>query len=254
MDDAGKTTLRARPTPTVEDYLTILYILERDGEEVIAARLAEALEVAPPTVTVTLKRMQRDGYVRPRQSREVEGEGRARPRQSREVAGEGRARPRGVQLTEAGREAARDVLRRHMLAEWLLSRMLNIPWSRIHSEAHNLEHTISAEIETHMRDNLNDPQTCPHGNPLPGYEQVTAGWLPLTELKPGQRIILRRIHELAEDNEDLIAYLEANRLFPGAQAEVSEVLDFNQTVTLQVAGQPVTFGFATARYLFAEIL
>jgi DtxR family Mn-dependent transcriptional regulator len=216
-----------RPSPTIEDYLTILYILERDGEEVIAARIAEALEVAPPTVTVTLKRMERDGWVQPHERR-------------------------GVRLSDAGREAARNVMRRHMLTEWLLTRMLDVPWSRTHLEAHNLEHTISEEIEARMKDNLHDPQTCPHGNPLPGYEYVTAAWVPLTRLEPGERIILRRIHELAEDNQDLISFLETNGLFPGAGADVIEVLDFNQTVTLRVDGKPVTLGFATARYLFAE--
>jgi DtxR family transcriptional regulator, Mn-dependent transcriptional regulator len=216
-----------RPSPTIEDYLTILYILERDGEDVIAARVAEALEVSPPTVTITLKRMERDGWVQPHEKR-------------------------GVRLSDAGREAARNVLRRHMLTEWLLTRILNIPWSRTHIEAHNLEHTISEEIEARMKANLDDPQTCPHGNPLPGYEYVTASWIPLTRLEVGERVILRRIHELAEDNNDLIRYLEANGLFPGAAMEVVEVLDFNQTLTLRAADKLATLGFAAARYLYAE--
>jgi DtxR family Mn-dependent transcriptional regulator len=226
-DHSVKSTSHPRPSPTIEDYLTILYILERDGEEVIAARIAEALEVAPPTVTVTLKRMERDGWVLPHEKR-------------------------GMRLSDAGREAARNVVRRHMLTEWLLTRMLNVPWSRTHMEAHNLEHTISEEIEARMKANLDDPQTCPHGNPLPGYEYVTAAWVPLTQLQAGEQVILRRIHELAEDNFDLIRFLENNSLFPGARAEVVEVLPFNQTVTLRVDEKLVTLGFATARYLFAQ--
>jgi DtxR family transcriptional regulator, Mn-dependent transcriptional regulator len=226
-DKPGKSEKPHRPSPTIEDYLTILYILERDGEEVISARVAEALEVSPPTVTITLKRMERDGWVQPHDRR-------------------------GVRLSDAGREAARNVLRRHMLTEWLLTRILHIPWSRTHIEAHNLEHTISEEIEAHMKANLDDPQTCPHGNPLPGYEYVTAGWIPLTRLEAGERVILRRIHELAEDNNDLIRFLEVNSLFPGAVVDVVEVLDFNQTVTLRAEDKLVTLGFAAARYLYAE--
>jgi DtxR family Mn-dependent transcriptional regulator len=222
-----KSTTHETPSPTIEDYLTILYVLERDGEEVIAARIAEALKVAPPTVTVTLKRMERDGWVQPQERR-------------------------GVRLSEKGRDAARNVIRRHMLTEWLLTRMLKVPWSRTHLEAHNLEHSISGEIEERMNANLDHPQTCPHGNPLPGFEHVTADWVPLTQLQPGERLILRRIHELAEDNTELIRYLEAHGLFPGAAAEVEEVLGFNQTVTLKVEGRPVTLGFKAARYLFAE--
>src|SRR5512138_1982471 len=161
-----------RPTPTIEDYLAIMYVMERDHEEIIAARLAESLGVAPPTVTVTLKRMERDGWI------EIKGR-------------------KSIQLTRAGCEAASSVIRRHMLTEWMLARMLKIPWSHIHTEAHQIEHTISAEMETQMRENLDDPQLCPHGNPLPGFEHVAAQWIPLTQLSQGDRVVIKRIHETA---------------------------------------------------------
>jgi len=148
MAPPRKAPTENRPTPTIEDYLAILYVMERDGEEVVAARLAESLEVAPPTVTVTLKRMERDGWV---------------------AVDPGK----GIYLTKAGCEAASSVLRRHMLTEWMLARMLKVPWSRLHAEADQMEHSISDEIEDQMRNNLDDPQSCPHGNPLPGYEHIT---------------------------------------------------------------------------------
>ena len=69
MVQAIKTQTESRPTPTIEDYLAIIYVMERDEDEVIAARLAESLEVAPPTVTVTLKRMERDGWITTTQER-----------------------------------------------------------------------------------------------------------------------------------------------------------------------------------------
>jgi Mn-dependent DtxR family transcriptional regulator len=58
----GKPPTESRLIPTIEDYLAIMYLMERDWEEIIAARLTETLEVAPPTVTVALKRMERDGW------------------------------------------------------------------------------------------------------------------------------------------------------------------------------------------------
>lgn len=222
-----KTQAETRPTPTIEDYLAIIYVMERDEDEVIAARLAESLEVAPPTVTVTLKRMERDGWI------EVEP-------------------GRGIHLSDKGCEAARSVIRRHMLTEWMLARMLKVPWSRVHAEADQIEHTISDEIESQMRLNLNDPQLCPHGNPLPGYEYVAKDWLPLTAVKPGDKVIIRRIHETAEDNPELMEYLEVNGILPGAQAEMCDVLSFNQTLCLQLGERRVTLGFPTARYIFVE--
>ena len=228
MAQTLKTQPDARPTPTIEDYLAIIYVMERDGDEVIAARLAESLEVAPPTVTVTLKRMERDGWV---------------------AADPGK----DIRLTDKGCEAARSVIRRHMLTEWMLARMLKVPWSSLHAEADQIEHSISDEIESQMRLNLDDPQLCPHGNPLPGYEYVAADWLPLTGIQPGQRVIIRRIHETAEDNHELMQYLEANGVIPGTHAQVCDVLSFNQTICLQIGKKQVSLGFSTARYIFVEI-
>ncbi len=216
-----------RPTPTIEDYLAVIYVLQRDGGEVIAARLADSLEVSAPTVTLTLKRMERDGWV---------------------AAESGKA----IRLSEKGLEAARSVIRRHMLTEWMLARMLKVPWSRVHAEADQIEHTISDQLETQLRSNLDDPQTCPHGNPLPGYEHVAEGWIPLTQVAAGTKMTIRRVHEIIEDNPELLEFLEANGIVPGARAEVSEVLPFNQTLTLQVGEHPVSLGLAIARYIFVE--
>jgi len=222
-----KTQVKSRPTPTIEDYLAVIYVLERDDGQVIAARMADSLEVAPPTVTMTLKRMERDGWIVPEQGKEI-------------------------RLTDKGCEAARSVIRRHMLTEWMLARMLKVPWSRVHAEADQIEHTISDATETQMRTNLDDPQLCPHGNPLPGYEHVAADWLPLTGMLIGEKVIIRRIHETAEENHELLEFLETKGIVPGALAEVTEILPFNQTLSLQLWNQKVALGFPTARYIFVE--
>ena len=99
-----------------------------------------------------------------------------------------------------------------------------------------------------MRANLEDPQTCPHGNPLPGYEHLAADWPALTTLTAGEKVIIRRIHETAEDNHDLMQFLEAHGIVPGARVEVVEILPFNQTINLKVGNETVAVGFPAARY------
>jgi DtxR family Mn-dependent transcriptional regulator len=227
MAQMKKVSAEHRPTPTIEDYLAILYVMERDGEEVVAARLAESLDVAPPTVSITLKRMERDGWIV------------SDPQ-------------KGAHLTEAGCDAASSVIRRHMLTEWMLARMLKVPWSRVHAEADQLEHSISAEIEDQMRTNLDNPQFCPHGNPLPGYEHAADQWLPLIEVPAGEQVIIRRIHETAEEDPELLKYLEVHGIFPGTAVEVHEVLAFNQTIGLKVGNKDVIIGFPAARFIFVE--
>ena len=214
-----------RPTPTIEDYLGVMYTLERDGEPVIGARLAGWLEVSPPTVTATVKRMIRDGWVVMDDSKEIH-------------------------LTSAGRQAAQSLLRRHMLAELLLARILDVPWSQVHQEADAMEHTISPETVERLAAKLDHPETCPHGNPLPGYEDKLAGLFPLAEARAGQRLVIRRVHESAEEQPELMAYLEEHGLLPGAEITVREIMPFNETITLECSGHMVVLGLAPAELIY----
>ena len=209
---------------TVEDYLSLIYVLQRDNMPIVGAHLAELLGVTPPTVANTLKRMMRDQLITMDDN--------------------------GTKLTPEGWESARTVVRRHMLTEWMMVRRL--PWSKLHGEAHNLEHAISAESEAALLEELGHPQTCPHGNPLHGCEEAVAAWIPLTHLAPGDKLIIRRIHELAEQNSELMSFLEKNGILTDVQATVIEVLPFNQTVSINVQGHDVTLGFAAAQYVYVE--
>ncbi len=209
---------------TIEDYLSLIYVLERDKVPVVGAHLAELLGVSAPTVTNTLKRMVRDGLLTMNEN--------------------------GTHFTQLGWESARTVMRRHMLMEWMMARVL--PWSKLHGEAHSLEHAISSMTEAALMEELNHPKTCPHGNPLPGCEEAVANWVPLTDLPIGELVTVRRIHELAEENTPLLSFLEEKSVMPGNPARVLEILPFNQTITVEVLGNPVTLGFTAARYVFVE--
>ncbi len=217
-------TDQTKLSQTIEDYLSFIYVIERDGEPVVGARLAELLQVTPPTVTNTLKRMVRDGLIT--------------------------MNDHGTHLTESGWEAARQIMRKHMLMEWMMQRML--PWSKLHSEAHNLEHAISEEAENALYNSLGHPKTCPHGNPLPGYEDYVASWVPLTTVPVGKEVTIRRIHELAEEDSALLEFLEEKEITLGKKAKVIELLPFNHTLTLEVKGKPVTLGFTVAKKIFVE--
>jgi DtxR family Mn-dependent transcriptional regulator len=219
----------ARPTHTIEDYLMTMHVMERDHGQIIAARLAEMMNVSPATVAVTLKRMERDEW----------------------ITGKGR---KEIHLTDTGRAAAHSVTRRHMLIEWLLVSVFKMPIFETHHEAHAMEHAISPDLEERMRQILGDPKVCPHGNPFPGCEHLTVNWLPLVALAPGQNVILRRIHEFIEDDPQLLQFLQANGVEPGAQARLKESLPFNQTLALTVNNRDVILGFPVARYLFAEVV
>lgn len=221
-------SVQERPSPTIEDYLGVIYTLARDGERVIGARLAESLDVSSPTVTATLKRMVRDGWVDINDEKEIS-------------------------LTESGQLMAMSVIRRHMLTEWMLSRVLKLPLSELHREAHQIEHSLSPEVEERLLAEMKDPRICPHGNPLPGFEAETAQWLSLAKVNPGEWVTLRRIHENLEDHYESLAFLELHRLMPGARFSVAEVLPFNETIRIQIEGKDVVLGSALAANLYVSI-
>lgn len=221
MDD------RSRPSPTIEDYLGVIYTLDRDGERVIAARLAESLDVSAPTVNATLKRMQRDGWVTISKAKEIH-------------------------LTGNGLAAAMSVIRRHMLTEWMLSRMLKLPLAELHREAHHIEHTLSPEVAERIQAEMEDPRFCPHGNPLPGFEDEANQWMPLSQVASDSEVILTRIQENLEDDYDTLSFLEAKGLVPGAKLVVKEILPFNETVSLQINNQEVILGLRLANDIYVS--
>jgi len=209
-------------TPTIEDYLSLIYLMQREGQPVIGARLAERVGVSRPTVTATLQRMERAGLIEVGERKEV-------------------------RLTPAGLEVGQALLRRHMLTEWLLSKVLGLPWHQVHEEADRLDHHLSEEAVDRLEALLERPETCPHGNPMPGSAPVEA--VPLDQVEVGAEAVVACVVEEAEEQSDLLAFLEENGLLPGAGLRVLTRRPYNQTLTVQVGEREVVLGLAVARLI-----
>ncbi len=72
-----------------------------------------------------------------------------------------------AQLTPVGSQRARDVVRRHRLAERLFKDTFSIDDSEARNQACRFEHIISPELDERICTFLGHPTTCPHGNPIP---------------------------------------------------------------------------------------
>jgi DtxR family transcriptional regulator, Mn-dependent transcriptional regulator len=214
-------------TSVVEDYLQVLHYLTRDGCPVIAARLAERLNVSPPTVTVTLQRMERDGLIQHGPRKEI-------------------------LFTAPGREAAENIVRRHALAERLLTDLLKMPWHESHEEAHGVEHVMTPNIERRLLYALGNPTTCPHGNPIPGLGMLNPDEFPLDEAHTGDELVIQRITEEAEEDQQLMKYLQEHGVEPGARMSVRESNSFNALLVLDGLHGPVSIGFTVAAKLRAR--
>src|SRR5438067_8107801 len=217
-----------KPTSSVvEDYLQILHYLTRDGYPVIAARLAERLNVTPPTVTATLQRMERDGLIEHGVRKEI-------------------------LFTTAGRQLADHIVRRHALAERLLTDLLKMPWHESHEEAHGVEHAMTPNMEARLLLALGNPTTCPHGNPIPGLGKLAPDEFPLDEAQTGDELIIQRITEEAEEDLELMRYLQEHGVEPGARMKVREATSFNMLVVLDGPHGAVPLGFPVAAKLRAR--
>jgi putative ABC transport system ATP-binding protein len=72
-----------------------------------------------------------------------------------------------VTLTPEGRIRARDIVRRHRLAERLFTDTFAIATSQADSHACRFEHIISPELDQKICTFLGHPTTCPHGSKIP---------------------------------------------------------------------------------------
>ena len=132
---------------TTEMYLRTIYELVEEGIVPLRARIAERLHQSGPTVSQTVARMERDGLVT------VEGD-------------------RHLQLTEEGNSLATRVMRKHRLAERLLTDVIGLDWELVHEEACRWEHVMSETVERRLLELLDHPTESPYGNPIPGLAEL----------------------------------------------------------------------------------
>ncbi|MFP3713999.1 iron dependent repressor, metal binding and dimerization domain protein [Puerhibacterium sp. TATVAM-FAB25] len=228
---------------TTEMYLKTIYELVEEGITPLRARIAERLGHSGPTVSQTVARMERDGLV--------------------VVTGD-----RHLELTDLGHDKARRVMRKHRLAERLLTDVIKLDWEQVHTEACRWEHVMSDLVEKRLVTLLDHPHSDPYGNPIPGlselgedYEEVRylEGVQSLPTLfraaalrgdagKPAQ-VVLQRIAEPLQTDVELLARLADAGLVPGALVDASHVTG---TYTVSVDGAETVLDLPEdlARHLF----
>lgn len=182
-------------TAATEEYLQAIYTLADEGGQVIGARLAEFLRISPAAVSEMVHRLERDGLVRLDERKEV-------------------------RFTERGYAAASSIVRRHRLAERMLVDLLGYEWWKTHEEAERIEHAMSPEMEQRLVLVLGDPQTCPHGNPMPGTTATPTR--PLERLQTGERATVERIPDQFEHEPGFLEYLDTQGVRPGVTLEMIE--------------------------------
>ncbi|MFC5848498.1 metal-dependent transcriptional regulator [Deinococcus petrolearius] len=206
-------------SPSAEDYLKHLLRLGHSGK-VSTQALADALEVAPASVTGMLKKLGEQGLV-------------------------SHAPYQGARLTAEGERVALEVLRHHRLLELFLHRALGVPLDEVHEEAERLEHALSERLEARIAAWLGDPTHDPHGDPIPtlGGELPERAERRLSQLAPGDHATVARVPDT--DAGQLRALIAAD-LTPGARLRVRAVDTALGTLTVEVAGHPLILSLGVA--------
>ena len=213
---------------TVKHYVeTIFYIRFEEGR-VRPGRLAEWMGVSAPTVTVTLQRLARDGWVE---------------------IGEDRS----VTLTSRGETAAAETVRIHRLLERWLTDVLGFDWTTADMEAQSLASTMSTQVSERLDESMGHPTTCPHGNVIPGREAPYGTLVALSDLEPGTAAHVRRISEVAEhDAPDLLRELDAYGLVTGKRVVVRQADASVHAIPVEVDGQVRAIGADVGRFIWVE--
>ncbi|MEO7118596.1 MAG: metal-dependent transcriptional regulator [Candidatus Limnocylindrales bacterium] len=154
---------------------------------------------------------------------------------------------RELTLTPQGVVAADTIFRRHSLLEWLLTRVVGLGWAESDEEAARLQGAISPRVEEAIATLLGDPQTCPHGNPIDARSaRSRPAGTRLNEIEAGSEVTIFRITEEAEEDNELLVYLEQSGLVPGTLARVTEVSVGRDSITLEGPRGASTMGLRPA--------
>ena len=194
------------------DYLVAIYALIRDQGKVTTTALADKMHVSSAAASSMLKRLEESQHIC-------------------------RSNVNGIKLTEQGRLAAMQLLRRHRLLEVFLLQVMEFTWDQVDTEAHRLEHAISSAFVDRMDKICGYPTHCPHGDPIPTKdgklpdEQLVA----LAQLSPGESGVIRRI---GSSDASVLRYLGQLKLKPGRVIKMVEMAPFKGPITIELINLP----------------
>ena len=210
---------------STEMYLLTIYKLNQEHGRAGNTQLASWLGVSTASITEMIKKLAEKGL--------VERKG------------------RDLSLLPEGRKIALKVIRKHRLAERLLTDHLKISWDHAHEQACRLEHILSDKVVDALEEFLDYPTTCPHGHPIPDRQgQLKFEDIPrLSEYPEGTTVIVERV---SEESAEILRYLEQARIAPGAEIVISKIAPFDGPLLVHVQGESLPLGRDIASRVWAR--
>ncbi|MCX8153621.1 MAG: metal-dependent transcriptional regulator [Candidatus Bathyarchaeota archaeon] len=234
------------PRRNIEDYLKAIYDLSKNGQAVSTTEIAQALRIAPASVTEMLKKLANKGYIT-------------------------HSLYHGTTLTNEGQRLAEKIARKHRLLERFLHDVLRIDKEKVHSQACEMEHSLSDEAEESLCRFLKHPDRCPDdGKMIPPCNLQIESCAKCIQLheegleeagKHNQKLVA--ISNLKEGQCGKIAFIRGGRnivqrlldmgLTPGAKICVVRVAPLGGPVELAVRNSKLALGKGVSSKIFVEI-
>lgn len=206
----------------LEEYLEAIYVLTTEGVPVIGARMADFLNVRAPSVTQALRRLEKSDLITQNEHHVVS-------------------------LTPSGLEQAASLVRRHRLAERWLTDVLGFDWAKADTEATKLAHAFSDDVADRLSKEMRYPETCPHGNPIPGNSSAPfETGKRLDEVPIGESVVVLRVVEHAEVDLHLLQYLWGHGILPGVQLTVIDNIPGAGAIAVVLGSEEITIGLNAA--------
>ena len=221
-----------RLSPGAENYLLCLYRLWEDDESPTITQLTDELRRLPSTEGLGTSVPSVAGMVR-RMARQ----------QLIEIGGDKR-----IRLTRQGMAAGEDIARRHRLAEWMVVSLLGMELHQAHTEAHRLEHGMSAQLIERLAERLDHPRRSPYGRPIPGTGEprIPPNAVTLDAAKPGISYVVERV---PEEDSQLLQFLSDSEIVPEKTVTIAGITPFLGVMEVATGQGQVSMGFTVARQI-----
>lgn len=208
----------------IDHYCATIYELIEDGINVTQANIAKRLNISRASVFEMLNKLESEGII---------------------------VKDKTISLTKSGLKHAQNVVSKHRLAERFLAEVLNLSWEEAHTEAGKWEHIISDNVRKKMEDLVQDPTTCPHGNPIPGKATLNKNEKSLVDIEPNNSFIILRIPESIETIPGELTRLYKNNVIPKNKGKLISKDD--KEVNIEISNKKINISNEVAQKLKVEI-
>jgi DtxR family Mn-dependent transcriptional regulator len=216
-------------THSEENYLKIIYHLSLKSEAVVSTNaIANVMDSKPSSVTDMVQKLAEKDLVSYKKYQ-------------------------GVSLTEKGKKAAVNIIRKHRLWEVFLVEKLHFSWDEVHDIAEQLEHIKSEQLTNKLDEFLNFPTEDPHGDPIPNKN----GEIPkltrqlLADAPLQQNLICVGVKD---SSSSFLQYLNKQNISLGTTLQITEKEEFDKSLKLVIDNEEMTVSHMVANNIFVKQL